>query len=143
MLLAIGSSAAAAQTITPMNDLSFGSFVASTGGTISVKTGGARSTTGGVIAVGQGTTDVAAAQFRISGTANATVSITLPADNVVVLSDGQSHTMKLKSFVSNPSGTGTLNGAGKKTVRIGATLVVGSGQVPGTYSGTFPVTVNY
>jgi spore coat protein U-like protein len=141
-LLAIGSAAAPAQTIASLSDLSFGSFVAGNGGTLSVTIGSVRSTTGGLIAVGQGVTG-SPAQFRVSGTGGATISITLPADNAVVLSDGKSHTMTLRSFVSAPAGTGTLDGAGKLTIRIGATLVVGSGQVPGSYSGTFPVTVNY
>jgi hypothetical protein len=142
LLLAIVSTATTAQTITPANDLSFGSFVASNGGTISVTVGNGRSTSGGVIAVQQGAA-VTPAQFRVSGTGGASVAITLPADNVVVLNDGQSHTMSLRSFVSSPSGTGTLDGTGKTVVRVGATLVVGNAQAPGAYFGTFPVTVNY
>lgn len=55
--LAIGmlaSGAAAAQSLSPVVNLAFGSFLAGSGGTVVVGTGGSRSKTGGVLLIGQG-----------------------------------------------------------------------------------------
>ena len=137
----LGAPAAQAQTIASMGGLSFGSFVAGAGGTIAVATGGGRSKTGAVILVAQGGGGTAA-QFTVSGTATATYAITLPSDGTVLLSNG-SRTMAVNSFVSYPSATGTLSGGGAQILSVGATLTVGNAQAPGSYTGSFPVTVNY
>lgn len=138
----LGASAVQAQTIANTGGLSFGSFVAGSGGTIAVATNGGRSKTGGVMLVAQGGSSTAA-QFIVSGTANATYVITLPSDATVALSDGNGHSMAVNSFVSYPSATGTLSGAGTQILSVGATLTVGNAQAPGSYTGSFPVTVNY
>lgn len=144
-LLVVGLLAAAplsALTVSAVANLSFGSFIAGSGGTVVVGTGGSRSKTGAVLLLSQGGV-VAAAQFLVSGTADATYSITLPGDNAVALSDGNSHTMALNSFVSSPSATGMLSGGGSQLIAVGATLSVGSGQAGGSYTGSFNVTVEY
>jgi hypothetical protein len=133
-------SPASAQTIATVMPLSFGSFVAGTGGSITVAPGGGRTATGGVVTVGQ-SASYASGSFRVSGTASATYTITLPDNNTVTLTDG-THTMALNGFASNPP-TGTLSGGGMQLIQVGATLTVGSGQPPGNYTGTFNVTVNY
>jgi hypothetical protein len=133
---------ASAQSIVASAPLSFGTFIAGSGGGVTVSASGSRSATGGVFLLGQGN-GASAGQFTVLGTPNATVSITLPTNNVVVLTDGNSNTMFVNSFVSMPGPTATLSGGGNQTVRVGATLVVGSNQAPGVYSGTFAVTVNY
>lgn len=139
----LGASAVQAQiTIVNTGGLSFGSFVAGSGGTIAVATNGGRSKTGGVMLVAQGGSSTAA-QFTVSGTAAATYVITLPSDATVALSDGNGHSMAVNSFVSYPSATGTLSGAGTQILSVGATLTVGNAQAPGSYTGSFPVTVNY
>jgi hypothetical protein len=140
-LLAAAAAPASAQSINSAGQMSFGSFVAGSGGTLTISPGGLRSQTGAVVLVGQGST-YSAALFNVSGTANASYTITLPLNNTVTLVDAASHTMALNSFVSSPS-SGLLSGGGVQTIRIGATLVVGSGQPAGSYSGTFNVTVNY
>ncbi|CAN5538858.1 hypothetical protein BH10PSE16_BH10PSE16_30030 [soil metagenome] len=137
----LGASATRAQTITKAGGLSFGSFVAGTGGAIAVTTSGGRSKTGGLILVPQGGSSTAA-QFTVSGTATATYAISLPADGTVALFDGNSHSMAVNGFVSYPGATGTLSG-GTQMLSVGGTLTVGSSQPPGSYSGAFPVTVNY
>jgi hypothetical protein len=68
-------------------------------------------------------------------------TITLPADGVVTLTGGGAP-MAVNTFVSNPSGTGTLTG-GTSTLTVGATLTVAIGQVSGPYSGNFIVRVDY
>ena len=142
VLLALAASVASAQTITGVTNLSFGSFLAGSGGSVVISTGGARTQSGSVLLVGQGS-GAAAAQFSVVGTANATYSITLPLDNTVVLSDGNGNTMTVNSFVSSPAATGTLSGGGNQVIRIGAALIVGPNQAPGSYAGSFNLTVNY
>lgn len=136
-----GVPAAQAQTIANTSGLSFGSFVAGTSGTIAVTTAGGRSKTGGVFLVAQGGGGTAA-QFTVSGTAGPAYAITLPANDTVTLSDGNNHSMALNGFVSDPS-SGTLSGGGTQWLRVGATLSVGNAQAPGSYTGSFAVTVHY
>ena len=135
-----GAPAAQAQTITQNVGLSFGSFVANTGGTIAVTAASGRSKTGGLFLMPQGSGT--AAQFTVSGTADAVYAITLPADGTVFLSSG-SHRMAINGFTSSPSVTGKLSLGGTQPLSIGATLTVDSAQTPGSYTGSFPVTLNY
>ena len=137
-----GASGVQAQTITKTGSLSFGSFVANTGGTIAVTSSGARSKTGSLFLVSSQGGNSTAAQFTVSGTAMSTYAITLPADGTVLLSSG-SHTMAVNGFTSYPSGTGTLSGGGTQVLSVGARLTVGNAQAPGSYASSFPVTVNY
>ncbi|MDB5868997.1 MAG: hypothetical protein JWP96_1329 [Polaromonas sp.] len=137
-----GASAAQAQSLASTGSLSFGTFVAGTGGAIVVSTSGGRSKTDSVMLITQGGAS-AAAQFTVSGTANATYAITLPANDTVLLSDGNSHSMAVNSFVSYPGATGTLSIGGTQSLSVGATLTVGNAQPPGSYIGAFSVTVNY
>lgn len=142
LLLAASAAAAPAQTLTNNTALSFGSFTAGSGGSVAVTPGGARSKAGSVILVNQGA-PAAAAQFTISGTPSALFDITLPANGTVFLSDGAAGSMALNNFTSSPSVSGVLSGGGTQTINVGATLTVGSAQTPGSYSGSFNVTVNY
>lgn len=133
-----------AQTISGTTSLSFGSFVAGSGGTIIVSAASARSATGGVTLITSG--GGAASQSTVTGTSGSTYSITLPANGVVTLSDGNAHTMAVDNFVSNPVATSASSGllsGGSQLLYIGATLSVGNNQPVGSYSGTFTVTVSY
>lgn len=134
--------AAQAQTIVSTVGLSFGSFVASTGGAIAVAPSGGRSKTGSVMLVAQGGGSTAA-QFTVSGTAAAIYTITLPADATVALMDDSGHSMALNGFVSDPGATGTLSSGGTQMLSVGATLSVNNSQAPGNYSGAFAVTVHH
>ncbi len=120
--------------------LGFSMFVAGSGGTVVVDTGGVRSATGGVVLVPSGAG--AAAQFSVTGGATHTYAITLPANGVVSLVSG-TNSMAVNTFTSSPSLTGTLGAGGTQTLFVGATLSVGSNQPIGSYSGSFDVTVNY
>lgn len=108
----LGAPAAQAQTITRTGGLSFGSFVAGTGGAVVVDPNGGRSRTGGLMLVPQG--GGTAAQFSVTGTAAATYAITLPANDTVALSDGNNHSMAVNGFVSYPGATGTLSVGGRR-----------------------------
>lgn len=79
--------------------------------------------------------------FTVTGTSGATYAITIPSGNIT-LNDGGSNNITVGSFTSNPSGTGVLTG-GTQTLHIGATLTVAANQAAGTYSGTYPITVEY
>ncbi len=130
-------------SITNVADLNFGNIVAGTGaGTVTVATTGTRTSTGDVILPSanavQGT--VNAAQFKVTGLADATYAITLPTS--IYISETGGETMTVDNFTSNPSGTGSLAG-GTQTLSVGARLNVGAGQVAGDYTGTFNVTVAY
>ena len=121
-------------------DMDFGSITEAGAGTVVLATDGSRTTTGGVslLAGGPG----AAASFDVTGQANQTYSITLPGS---VTLDSGGNTMTANTFVSLPTPTGTLNGAGTETLLIGATLIVGAGQATGSYLSlsAFTMTVNY
>lgn len=140
----ISATSVAAQSISNATSLSFGSFVAGTGGTVTVSPASIRSATGGVTLISSGAG--AASQATISGTLGSTYSITLPANNSVSLSDGNAHTMAVNQFASNPAATSGSTGlllVGSQNLLIGATLSVTNNQVVGNYSGTFSVTVTY
>jgi hypothetical protein len=123
--------------------LSFGSFVANSGGVITIASDGGRSRNGTITLIAQGASS-SAAQFTVTGTLSSQVSITLPADGVISLSNGQGATMAVTTFQSNSTNSGQIIIiGGSQTLRVGAKLVVGNAQAPGSYSGTFPVTVNY
>lgn len=138
--LAASAPAWAQISLSKSADLVFGAFVANSGGTVTVAPNGGRSKGGSVLLVTQGATG-AAAQFAVTGTADATYAITLPANDTVTLSDG-SHTMAVNNFTSTPSGAGTLTG-GSQVLRVGATLTAGNVQAPGSYTGSFNVSVQY
>ena len=129
-------------SITSIQNLVYGKIEANTGGTVILSTTGARTKTGAVTLVSTGSAQNQAI-VRVAGVASSTYSITLPADGTVNLSDGASHTMPVSTFVSNPSGTGTLSASGTQDVNIGATLVVASAQAANAYTGSFSVSVDY
>ncbi len=120
--------------------LAFGKFAAGSGGSVTISPNGARSASGGVALVSSG--GGAAAQFSVSGDANLTYAITLPANGTVALANG-TQTMAVNNFSSSPSGTGQLGSTGSQTLTVGATLGVGANQVTGSYSGSFDVFVDY
>lgn len=142
---ATASANATATVVTPIAisknaDLLFGKFVANTGGTVAMATNGTRTAGGAVVLFNQGSTSNAAS-FAVTGEGSYTYAITLPADGTVTLNSG-GNSMAVNSFISNPSGTGTLT-AGSQTLLVGATLTVSNAQAPGNYAGSFNVTVDY
>jgi len=119
--------------------LSFGNFAAGTGGTVVIATDGSRTATGDVNLSSADTGNQAT--FDVTGTSGYTYAITLPA-GAATLDDGSGNTMSVNTWVSDPSGTGTLTG-GSETLNVGATITVGSGQTAGTSTGTYTVSVEY
>ncbi|MCX6250473.1 MAG: DUF4402 domain-containing protein [Bacteroidetes bacterium] len=129
--------------ITKTVDMNFGNVaVSSSPGTVILAPSGTRTPGGGVtLPATVGT--VSAATFTVTGVANYTYIITLPLTASTLTSGG--NTMTADSFTSVPTPTGTLDGTGQQTLKVGATLNVGGGQAAGVYTtaNPFTVTVNY
>jgi len=141
LMVAPSSWAQESVAIDNVQSLSFGSFVAGSGGSVTVSTNGNRNADGGVVLIrsSQGT----AAQFAVSGDPNATYTIQLP-DNDFVSLTGPGNDMTINNFISTPSGAeGQLGAGGSQALSVGGTLNVGSDQAHGSYCGTFSVTVSY
>ncbi len=136
---------ATANIITPINitksaELSFGNIIASTtAGEVIVDYNNTRTQTGGATFPSIDGS-ISAAQFEVTGFANALYSITLPEDNVVKLT-GNGVDMNITDFEHNADEK--LGNNGKETFKIKAKLQVNAGQEAGEYSNTFDVTVNY
>jgi hypothetical protein len=142
-LLALAAPARA-QSVATVRTLSFGSFAAGSGGTVTVSAGGARSSSSGVTLVSSGAGT--SARFQLTGTANQSFSFSLPVDNVVTLSreSGGGPSMAVNGFTSSlQQGTGVLGAGGTGYLDVGATLSVSNGQQPGNYQGSFEVIVNF
>ena len=127
-------------TITPVLDLAFGKISANSGGTVIVNaTTAARSlASGNSVLVNQGNTTTAAT-FSITGEGSSTFSITLPSAPINITHTNAVNTMSVGSFTS----TSSALVAGATVINVGATLTVGASQLPGAYSGSFVVTVEY
>ncbi|CAM3341386.1 DUF4402 domain-containing protein [Halomonas lysinitropha] len=121
--------------------LSFGSFVAGSGGSVAVSPSGLRSAGGDVLLLRSG--EGFAAEFTVTGDTQATYTIQLPGDDFVTLT-GPGSGMVINAFTSAPSGAGgQLSAGGTQTLTVGGALNVGSAQTPGVYAGTFSVILNY
>jgi Domain of unknown function (DUF4402) len=135
---------ASARIITPIQitsptGLNFGDVVPSaSAGTVVLTPAGGRSATAGAT-LGSGT-GVATAAFNVTGQASAAYTIVLPVS--ATISSG-SNNMTVGTFLSSIGTTGALNVGGTQSFNVGATLSVGASQATGTYTGTFPVSVNY
>ncbi len=116
--------------------LRFGRFTAgTTPGTVVITASGGATATGGTTFVSGSTT--ATDRLIARGEPNRLISITTGPGSV---SNG-SATMSFTTVPSLPAGFIPAAGAGFFTV--GGTLSVPSGQAPGNYTGTYPVTVSY
>jgi hypothetical protein len=137
-------------TITKNHDLLFGQVVSDiNAGTVVVGTDGTRTSTGGLTLLAQSGVSystVHQASFAITGSAGYIYTIGLPT-TAVTLTSGTGEaapTMTVDTFLSSPSGTGTLDTTlGTSTLNVGGTLHVAAGQAAGAYSGSFTVTVAY
>jgi hypothetical protein len=133
---AAGSASASATVMAPVAigktaDLSFGRFAIGAGGTIAISAGGVR-TASGVVPSDDGSA-MTAAQFIVSGGANATYSITHGGTTSLARSSG-SETMLLTESSGVPS-------AG--TIHVGGTVTVAADQAPGIYTGLVAINVEY
>lgn len=130
--------------ISAANALEFGEVVKTGGGgTVTIATNGGRTGTAALIVSTQGTEQ--AATFSVTGEGTNTYTITLPANGTVTVDDaGAGVAMAVSDFVSDPAAgaNGVLSG-GAQTISVGATLTTGADQLEGSYTGIFPVIVEY
>jgi hypothetical protein len=123
-----------------VDDMDFGTIVAGTSaGTVTLDAvSGVRSFAGGVVALaGSG----ARARFVGAGSENQTVNLTLSAPPT--LDDGGGNIMAMTSLDLDGPNTRTIGPDLAFDVYVGGTLAVGANQVPGNYSGSFSLTVEY
>lgn len=125
--------------IASLQPLSFGKFVA-VSGSVTVSPSGTRVATGGIVLLQTGPGQ--AAQFLVTGDADAAYAVTLPVDGTVSIANGGT-SVAVNGFASSPASTGLLPGGGTQILSVGARLEVTAGLPPGVYSGTFSVVVDY
>ncbi|MGB7656048.1 MAG: DUF4402 domain-containing protein [Novosphingobium sp.] len=127
-------------TVDAGSQLDFGQIAANTGGTVTVNADSTVSTTGALVSTGTR----APVSLTVTGSKGALVAVTLPAAAVNLTRGGGTETMSLGGFNSSPNGSFQLDTVtGQSSFTVGGTLTVGSNQTPGTYSGTFAVSVEY
>lgn len=144
-LAASGSSTAKAITLKPLSivklaDLDFATSVPSAvAGTIIINPNNdARTVTGGVTLAGG---VPRAAQFYTYATGNQVLQVT--RGPLPVLSNGTGGTMNVTQLTLNGATLRTVPAAGLLDLRVGGTLAVGANQLPGVYSATFNINVDY
>jgi hypothetical protein len=132
-------------------DLEFGTMLAGpTAGIVIVPPSGARTATGGVTLVGN---TFYPARFAGRGRLGQTVQISINANILTINRVGGGATMLVDTWTvgSTPTATITTNPraftisspTGVFNFPLGARLRVGASQLPGTYRGTFTITLNY
>jgi spore coat protein U-like protein len=122
------------------SELAFGALDTSTrAGTIVLGRNGTRYATGGArVDHGQ---PASPANLVIRGEPRAGFSISMPVSARIVDAAGAS--MVVDHFRQSTGKVVSLDGQGRRVVRVGATLHVNPNQPLGTYAGTMLVTVNY
>ena len=130
-------------TATLVQDLDFGDYEGSNGGTITVAADGSRTATGGIALLG-GT--VTAATYVLSNSnphwqcQNRGIKIIVP-DTITINGPAS---MTINNFVTSAAADGDrIKLRNTSTVTIGADLISNTSQAPGSYSGDFTVDFNY
>lgn len=142
-IAADADSTAGAEIIAPLQisnsaALYFGTIAPSltAGDTVVVSAAGAKSCGAELTCL---TDDHTAAQFDVTGEADASYTISLPTS--VSISNGAGANMTVDNFTGSKA-TGTLV-SGADSFNVGGTLGVAANQATGEYTGTFTVTVEY
>ena len=122
-------------------DLNFGDLIVSAAGTaVMDPLAGSLTTTGGVTKAGSA---AHAAQFTGTGSKNSIVHIRVPTTPITVTRVGGTETMTVSNWTLDQAANLKVPPNDIFNFAVGATLNVGAGQVVGTYTGTFQVTVQY
>lgn len=127
------------------SQLSFGSFAAGPGGTVTVNTGGVRSAAGPILS---SAATPSAARFDITGQAGLTYAIT-HAGSTDLSNGGATMALAKTSDLAGAGGStgnvasGMLSAAGTQSLFVGGKLTVAAAQQAGVYSGTVIATVEY
>ena len=128
-------------TLTSLQDLDLGTITLKlgtwSGATVGISRTGAFTCNANVVCTGA----PQVARYKVTGTNKMVVRITAPSVTLVNQNDS---TQKLTLTLDNP-GTVTLTSSGEpgNNFDLGGSLSLNSTTVPGTYSGTLAVTVDY
>lgn len=135
-----------------VEDLNFGVILSGgTSGTVVVTPAGARTATGGVTLVGNSHHPAEFAGRRPAGS-NPRVRISVAANSIQLTGPGAPMTVRLFRGNTNPGTPFSTNPrnfrvtptvAGAFELRVGATLDVNANQAPGTYTGTWSLTLDF
>jgi Domain of unknown function (DUF4402) len=132
-----------------VENLNFGQILrGSTAGTVTIAPDGARTKTGGVTLTGTG---FQPAEFAGMGTNNQRVDVSLGSNSIFITGPGAP--MRVRTFVMGSTPTAVLTTTPRRfrinsvtgifVFPVGATLEVGANQTPGTYTGTWTITLEY
>ncbi|MGB7654365.1 MAG: DUF4402 domain-containing protein [Novosphingobium sp.] len=135
-----------------VDDLDFGKIVAgTTAGTVVVSPTGTRTASGGVRLASS--TTVKAAKFAGKGSFNQTLTIAVTSNTVTLNRVGGGDTMTMDTFIigstpaiqltTTPKSFRIATTSGIFQFPVGATLRVKARQTPGTYTGTFTISLQY
>lgn len=130
--------------VTPLSliksdDLEFGSMLSGAAGTVTISaTTGARSSTGGVTPIGA---DYGRAQFAGMAQLGLFTTISIPGSTTLNRVGGGASMPT--TLVLEGSTLRLFTGSAIQFFRVGGTLTVSANKLPGTYQGTFNMTVNY
>lgn len=126
-------------SITNTQGLSFGSFSADKGGTVTISATGMRTASGAVTLLSSDPGQ--AAQFAITtNRANLSYNVTLPTNAKLT---GPGSAMLLSQLTTNPFTDSCNTGKrGQQILAVGGTLAVENSQTAGNYSTTFSMTVD-
>lgn len=133
-------------TVVKNSDLEFGDFIAGTTVSsfrIDAVTGNLNQLNGNAISIG-GTRS--RASFTATGTPFAAANIRRSQSSINIVRDGGAETMRVDQFfLGNRAGLRDqiLDASGEATYFVGGRLRIGANQTPGTYRGTFEVTIEY
>ncbi|MFM2409567.1 MAG: hypothetical protein RL481_395 [Pseudomonadota bacterium] len=135
-----------------VEDLHFGVVLpGATAGTVVMAANGTRTRTGGVTLAGN-LHHPAEFAGRKPGNGNAPVSISVGANTIQLTGPGAPMTVRLFRGNTNPAQNLTITprnfqvqgqSNGTFELKVGATLDVNANQTPGTYSGTWTITLDY
>lgn len=131
------------------DNLDFGTLIPGTAaGTVVMAPTGARTANNGIVLVGAGHKP---ASFAGQGTNNQRVDVSIGSNSIFITGPGAP--MRVRDFIIGSTPTAVLTTTPRRfrinsptgifAFPIGATLEVGANQAPGTYSGTWSVTLNY
>ena len=139
--------------LTAVHPLEFGAIIASTGGTVIVGTTDNRTKGVGsnvTLILTQGTPPTSGS-YTVTGTGNVDYQISIPTTSFDVVNQtgtgGELMPVTAmtcsETYLSPGIYRSAFDSNGDGAFTVGGTLTVGSGQVEGFYTGTFPVTVAY
>ena len=126
-------------TATLTQDLDFGDYEGTNGGTVTVDTNGIRTATAGVDLIGG---NVTAATYTFSNSVNHCKNQWITISTPASISISGPATMTVTNFVTSVP-LNKFKIKNNTTVTIGADLVTNNGQATGLYDGSFSVDFNY